>query len=647
MPGLGKRLVFFAAVLASAVLVVAVVFTVGFASLERMLARDALLTAQLWHKSIASQFEPADPAPGFRSPNLLDTLRIAEIDAVLNLRGDGRAVPLGPTAPESVADFQAVAEQARADGTEPSPGAPAVALSDDDISWLTEPRYRTWVVLPDTGSGDRLAVRIQQSRDAALLRTSFQRELIYSGGVAAITFFSFMAGFTYRARQLMKENEAIRFLTLHDELTGLPNRKKFEAFGIKALAQDREAAAMTAVFLLDLDGFKAINDTLGHPIGDGLLKAAAKRLKGSLREDDLLARLSGDEFAVIVPKVAQTSQLAPIAERILKLLSAPFRIDGHEVLIGCSIGVAVAPDNGTDLETLIRNADFALYRAKSEGKRTWRFFDPKMAADLAARRMLEAGLRDALARGSFEIAYQPQVRLATGAIVGYEAMLRWRLPDGTLAPASNFVSVAEDTGLVVPIGEWVIDRVAQDCSRMLPTRRISINLSAAQLKREGIDLFLRDRFARHGIAPGRIDIEVNEGILGRNEAISVERLRRIRAAGMKIVMESFGVGTLSLGLLSRYPFDKIKLDRSFLNNMRDDRQSAAVLAAICGLCRSLGMEVAGSGVETREQSEILLAAGCSEGQGFHFARPMSIEELVAAEAAEHAGTGVPNLRAVG
>nr|WP_246206438.1 EAL domain-containing protein [Propylenella binzhouense] len=443
-----------------------------------------------------------------------------------------------------------------------------------------------------------------------------------------------MAGFTYRARQLVQENEAIRFLALHDELTGLANRKRFEEFLTEAMPRDQAAGRKTALFMIDLDGFKNINDTLGHQVGDSVLQAAAKRLKGSVRGDDLVVRISGDEFALVVPGISQSSLLAVIAERVLALLCAPFRVDGQEVLIGCSIGVAVAPENGTDIETLSRNADFALYRAKSDGKRTWRFFDPKMAEDLAARRMLERGLREALVQGSFDLVYQPQVELATGAVTGYEAMIRWRLPDGRLVPAAEFVPIAEETGLVIPIGEWVIRQAAEDCGRMPLGRRISLNLSAAQLKREGIDAFIRDTFQEAGFDPARIEIEVNEGILGRNEAIAFDRLRRMRGYGMKVVMESFGVGTLSLGLLSRYPFDKVKLDKMFLSNVREDRQSDAVLGAICSLCRSLGMEVAGSGVETKEQVGILRAAGCSEAQGYYFARPMSLDELVEAEEAE-------------
>lgn len=453
--------------------------------------------------------------------------------------------------------------------------------------------------------------------------------MLFSGGVAVITFVSFMAGFHYRQRKLAAENAAIRHLALHDELTGLPNRKQFEEFMAAALSSVETGDHKAAVFVLDLDGFKAVNDTLGHPVGDGLLKAAAKRLKASLRDGDLLARLSGDEFAIVVPKMTDPAMLAPLAERVIKLVSNPFRVDGHEVQVGCSIGLAVAPDNGKDTGALMRNADFALYRAKSEGRRTWRFFNPKMAEDLASRRTLEDGLRHALQHDLFQLLYQPQVELATGRTLGYEAMLRWRLPGKGLVPASVFLPIAEETGLVVPIGEWVIRQVGRDCALIPSERSVSINLSANQLKRDGIEAFITETLKSHRVPPSRILIEVNEAILGRNESTAFERLETIRKSGISIVMDSFGVGAISLGLLSRYSFDKIKVDRSFL--LQDEQKSGAVLAAITSLGRSLGFRVSGQGVETIEHAQLLRAAGCSEAQGYYFGPPMPIEQVLRIE----------------
>ncbi len=607
--------------------VLAAIYMLGQFALGRMMAGDAVATVEVWSRSVlgeqAADLEAALAATG---PKTLDsTLNFASIDRLVLIAPNGRLTTIrGANAADELG--RVTAEAGSADAAIYSVASGAYTL--DSVRWPNPESYRSWVILPPSAGGKaRLAARVDQTQTAAGLVSSFAREVLFSGGVAIITFVSFMAGFSYRQRQLSAENAAIRFLALHDELTGLPNRKQFEEFMAETLATIEQEGHKAALFVLDLDAFKAVNDTLGHPVGDGLLKACAKRLKASLRSGDLLVRLSGDEFVIVVPRVADPAMLAPLAERVLKLLSSPFRVEGHEIQIGCSIGLAVAPDNGADIGTLMRNADFALYRAKSEGRRTWRFFDPKMAEDLASRRTLEDGLRLALEKDHFQLLYQPQVELATGRTVGYEAMLRWRLPGKGLVPAAVFVSLAEETGLMVPIGEWVIRQVARDCALIPADRCIAINLSPPQLKRDGFDTFILDALKSHKIDPRRIEIEVNETILGRNEALAFSRLEKIRDAGVRIVMDAFGVGTLSLGLLSRHSFDKIKVDRSFLMN-NDEQKSGAVLAAVCSLGHSLGFRVAGQGVETIEHAQMLRAAGCTEAQGYYFAPPMPLENLL-------------------
>jgi diguanylate cyclase (GGDEF)-like protein len=597
-----------------------------------MIAGDAVATVDIWSRSVIKENANLEATLAGLSPDALSsTLDIANIDSLVLVSPDQTLTDAhgAGTAKEFRRVIAGVTDPDR-----PIYSVPSGAYSLDSVSWLGQQSYRSWVMLPPVASGGtRLAARVDQSQIAADMVSSFAREVLFSGGVAVITFVSFMAGFSYRQRQLSAENAAIRFLALHDELTGLPNRKQFEEFIAATLASIEQEGEKAALFVLDLDAFKAVNDTLGHPVGDGLLKACAKRLKASLRGGDLLARLSGDEFVIVVPKVTDPAMLAPLAERVLKLLSSPFRVEGHEIQVGCSIGLAVAPDNGADIGTLMRNADFALYRAKSEGRRTWRFFDPKMAEDLASRRTLEDGLRHALENDHFQLLYQPQVDLATGRTVGYEAMLRWRLPGKGLVPAAVFVSIAEETGLVVPIGEWVIRQAARDCALIPADRCIAINLSAPQLKRDGFDTFILETLKSHKIDPGRIEIEVNETILGRDETLAFSRLENIRDAGVRIVMDAFGVGTLSLGLLSRYSFDKIKVDRSFVMGS-DEQKSSAVLAAVCSLGRSLGFRVAGQGVETVEHAQMLRAAGCSEAQGYYFAPPMPLEKLLEQEQQE-------------
>ncbi len=608
--------------------ILAAVYGLGQYALGRMMADDAVTSADLWSRALNRNDGSLEVTlAGTSTETLASTLHIASIDRVLLIPAERN--PIAFHGPDASAELkQAVAGTAGAE--RPLYQVESGSYTLDSISWLGQAPFHSWVIFPPEKSGRvRLAVRVDQTRTAADLISSFAREVLFSGGVAIITFVSFMAGFSYRQRQLSAENAAIRFLALHDELTGLPNRKQFEEFMAETLAKVEQGGQKAALFVLDLDSFKAVNDTLGHPVGDGLLKACAKRLKASLRGGDLLARLSGDEFVIVVPNLTDPSMLAPLAERVLNLLSSPFRVDGHELQIGCSIGLAVAPDNGSDITSLMRNADFALYRAKSEGRRTWRFFDPKMAEDLASRRTLEDGLRHALQNDHFQLLYQPQIELATGQTLGYEAMLRWRLPGKGLVPAAAFVSIAEETGLVVPIGEWVIRQAARDCALIPSERRVAINLSATQLKRDGVETFILETLKSHKIPPSRIEIEVNETILGRNESIAFGRLEKIRDAGVRIVMDSFGTGTLSLGLLSRYSFDKIKVDRSFL--MNDEQKSGAVLAAVCSLGRTLGFRVAGQGVETIEHAQLLRAAGCSEAQGYYFAAPMPLEQLLKIE----------------
>jgi diguanylate cyclase (GGDEF)-like protein len=618
-------------VLVSALIVVSV-YMLGQFTLARMLAHDAIMAAELWSR-FALETDEAEAAGALRKARQerIGQSFSAQIDQAFVIAADG-GIELVLGGEAGAQDFARVMAGAAGPGVRPYQ-VESGAYTTDRISFLTQPPYRSWVVFPNRGAGQpRLAVRVEQTETAAAVVSAFLREVVFSGGVAVITFGSFMAGFSYRQRQLRAENDAIRYQALHDELTGLANRKKFETYLTESLSAGEQAGNKSALFMLDLDGFKAVNDSLGHPVGDGLLKAVATRLKGSLRGGDLLARLSGDEFAIVVPKVTDPSILSPLADRVLQMLSAPFNVDGHEIQVSGSIGVAVAPDNGSDLSALLRNADFALYRAKSEGRRTWRFFDPKMAADQASRRTLEDGLRHALENDQFELLYQPQIELSTGRTLGYEAVLRWRLPGKGLLPASVFMNVAEESGLVVPIGEWVIRQVARDCGLIPAERRVAINLSAAQLKRDSLEMFLADTLAQAGVDPERIEVEVNESILGRHEDMAFTRLKRIRETGISIVMDCFGVGTLSLGLLSRYSFDKIKVDRSFLLN--DEQKSGAVLAAVCSLGRSLGFRVAGQGVETADHAVLLRAAGCSEAQGYYFAAPMPLDELLKMEEAE-------------
>ena len=619
-----KLLTLFIAVSA---IIVGSMFLIGHFSIRQMLHDDAERRARLW-------LDQALLAVGGDSNLLTDRIRSGELEKTLETVGIDAVVLIGSAGSldrlfGSADAGQELAEQS-ADGSlaidNPATGA---TFSETRFGLLSGSSETIWSILATgTPTSERLAIRVSQSDSAGLLRYSFRQELSYYAGFGIVTFFSFMAGFTFRSRREQERNRQMQYLAHHDGLTSLPNRAQFEETLELAAKRALELGEKLAVIILDLDGFKAVNDTLGHPIGDGLLKAAGERLAASLRDDDLLARLSGDEFAVIIPELHDPSALNAMAKRIIALVSSPFQIDGHEIMVSCSLGIAIGPDNGDTADKLVRNADFALYRAKSEGKKTWRFFDPKMAEDLRSRRTLEDGLRYALKNDLFTILYQPQIDLESNRVIGYEALLRWRLPGKGLVPTSMFLSIAEETGLIIPMGEWVIRQAARD-GRLLPeSMRIAINLSAAQLKRDGIEVFIAHMLRDHGISPERVDIEVNESIVGRGESTAFMRLEKIRETGISIVMDNFGVGTSSLGLLSRYPFDKIKVDRSFMTGIEGDHKTRAVVAAICNLGRSLGMSVAGEGVETEDHAAILRAAGCNQAQGFHFGHPKPLEEIL-------------------
>jgi len=620
-----KLLTLFIAVSA---VVVGSVFLIGHFSMRQLLNDDAQRRAELWFDQALSNADNNVDLliEKVRNNDTERTLRIAGIDSLVLIRRNGTVEPLfgSEDARQSFIDATTGAS-----GTDEPVGGEARTLGYSTFSLFPSGDYNIWSLLPARrGFPGRVAVRVSQAESAGLLILSFKQQLSYYAGFAAVTFFSFLAGFGYRTKREQARNQEMRYLAHHDGLTSLPNRAQFEETLERAATSAVDNGHKLAVIILDLDGFKAVNDTLGHPIGDGLLKAAGERLQASLRDNDLLARLSGDEFAIIVPKMTDPSSVNAMAKRVIDLISSPFQIEGHEILVGCSLGIAIGPDNGDTADKLVRNADFALYRAKSEGKRTWRFFDPKMAEDMKSRRTLEDGLRYALKNDLFTLLYQPQHDLETDRVIGYEALLRWRLPGKGLVPTSMFISIAEETGLIIPMGEWVIRQAARD-GRLLPEHmRIAINLSAAQLKRDGIEVFIAHMLRDYGISPERVDIEVNESILGRGESSAFMRLEKIRETGISIVMDNFGVGTSSLGLLSRYPFDKIKVDRSFMNGIDGDHKTRAVVAAICNLGRSLGMSVAGEGVETAEHAAILKAAGCNQAQGFHFGHPKPLEDIL-------------------
>jgi diguanylate cyclase (GGDEF)-like protein len=425
--------------------------------------------------------------------------------------------------------------------------------------------------------------------------------------------------------------EKIAFMVRHDALTHLPNRVSFRDRLEKSLACLGSSGSV-AILCLDLDRFKHINDTLGHHIGDLLLSEAANRLRRCVREADMVARLSGDEFAVVQTGGAQPRDATALARRIVEAIGEPFSLDGHQVVMGASIGIAIAPGDGADTDRLMKNADMALYRAKADGRATFRFFEPEMDACMQARRSLEADLRKALAANEFELHYQPVVDLTTGRVESFEALLRWEHETrGPVSPA-EFIPIAEETGLIVPLGEWVIRQACQEAAGWPGDVKVAINLSPVQLRGPSIIPTVVAAIEESGLAPNRLELEITETMLLQDSEATLATLRELRNLGARISMDDFGTGYSSLSYLRRFPFDKIKIDRSFVRDMSQHEDSIAIVRAVAALGKSLGMTTTAEGVETAEQLERVRSEGCTEVQGFFFGPacpPAEVRRLLA------------------
>ncbi|WP_423065754.1 EAL domain-containing protein [Devosia sp. CN2-171] len=430
-----------------------------------------------------------------------------------------------------------------------------------------------------------------------------------------------------------QHEERIRHLARHDALTQLPNRVQFLE-EMAAAEPGLERGDRIAVLCIDLDHFKSVNDTLGHSLGDKLLQQVSARLWGATREDDVLARLGGDEFALLLRDIQSPSEAAAIADRIVKAMSNPFTIDGHQLVIGTSVGIAMAPQDGDTAEILMKNADLALYRAKNEGRSTYHFFEPGMDAAIQKRRIIEAGLRLALASGEFRLVYQPLVALQENRIACFEALLRWDSDRGVISPA-EFIPVAEETGLIVQIGEWVLREACRTAATWPSDVRVAVNLSAVQFKNKRLFETVEAALRETGLSPARLELEITESLLLSDNEPTLKTLHRLRALGVRISMDDFGTGYSSLSYLRSFPFDKIKIDRSFMRDLKSKGDSLAIIKAVIGLGHSLGMSTTAEGIETEEQLAAVRDQGCNEVQGFLFSPPVSaqkVTEMLAEEA---------------
>jgi diguanylate cyclase (GGDEF)-like protein len=411
----------------------------------------------------------------------------------------------------------------------------------------------------------------------------------------------------------------IDHMARHDGLTGLANRVHFR----NALEESLKRAARgdtLAVLCLDLDHFKTVNDTLGHLIGDDLLKSVAQRLEDCIRDTDIVARLGGDEFAIVQNGGAQPHGATILASRVIDALSRPYTIGDHVVTIGVSVGIALAPADGTSAEELLKNADLALYRSKEDGRGLYRFFETEMDARMQARRSLELDLREALAKGELRLEYQPLISVERGRVIGFEALLRWDHPRRGVVPPVEFIGVAEEIGLIQPIGAWVLREACAEAAKWPADIRIAVNLSPVQFRNATLVLDVVTALAASGLAAERLELEITETAMLNDTESTLTTLRQLKALGISISMDDFGTGYSSLAYLRKFPFDKIKIDQSFIRSLSDEHESVAIIKAITGLGTSLGMTTTAEGVETAEQLRRLSQEGCDEVQGYLFSK---------------------------
>jgi diguanylate cyclase (GGDEF)-like protein len=421
----------------------------------------------------------------------------------------------------------------------------------------------------------------------------------------------------------------INHLARYDALTGLPNRTFFHDQMEWVLATMKRGTHC-AVLFVDLDQFKQVNDTLGHPAGDALLCAVAERLRGIVRDTDFVARFGGDEFVVLETSARDPEAAAILAGRIVEALGEPYDVNGHHVIIGASVGISVAPRDGIGADVLLKNADMALYRAKSEGRSVWRFFEPEMDVKARARRSLELDLREAVATGAFEVYYQPLINLKSARITTCEALLRWSHPERGMISPAEFIPIAEEMGLIVDIGNWVLRRACHDCAQWPGEVHVAVNLSPIQFRRGNLMRSINEALAASGLAPNRLEIEITESVLLQDTEVTRAILQQLREFGVRISLDDFGTGYSSLSYLHNFPLHKVKIDRSFLAGVGANTRALPLLRNVARLITELGMSVTMEGVETKEQLDLIVSEGTfDEAQGYLFSPAVRAQEILA------------------
>ncbi len=418
-----------------------------------------------------------------------------------------------------------------------------------------------------------------------------------------------------------------RYIAFHDALTGLANRVLFREALEKRLNEPVSNDNGIAILFIDLDGFKSVNDTLGHSIGDTLLKQVASEFRDVLPDNDLIARLGGDEFAILHACDESLKSAIALAEKVIAIASQQRTVDGQVITVGASVGI-VSTFNGIDFpDTLLRNADLAMYRAKSDGRGTYRLFDPEMDARAQERRLLELDMRNAFVNGEFRLYYQPQISLNSREVVGFEALLRWESPERGLVPPDFFIPVAEETGLIIQLGDWVIRQACMEAVSWPEHIRVAVNVSTIQFMRGNVVNSIMSALAASGLPPHRLEVEITESVLLEKTDQNIDILQQLHALGVRIAMDDFGTGYSSLGYLRRFRFDKIKIDRSFIRDIAKNRESSAIVHAITNLSISFGISTTAEGVETQEQLFHLVNEGCAEVQGWLFSKAIPADKI--------------------
>lgn len=518
---------------------------------------------------------------------------------------------------------------------------------------VENPAYYSISFIPLMKDGAAIGV-LQIYLDQTADRAFYQKFLFLTEGCIALVVL--LAGglpvyLIYRNLSAQRAAQAkAQFLAAHDGLTGLLNRKRIVEAATNALAWSRRNKTQIAILLLDLDKFTEINDTFGHAAGDELLRFLAQRIQTVTRKEDLLARVEGDEFVVLQVGVEQPGGAAHLAERLLNVLAKPQEIGNSTILCRASIGVAIAPSDGQEWDKLFSCADAALRKSKASGRNTVSFFEPGMDAAIRQRWLLEVDLQRALETRAFRLAYQPVYGLRDRALLGFEALLRW--PEGW-APKfpAEFIPVAEECGLIRPIGAWALNEACKTAAAWKAPLRVAVNLSPVQFRTGNIVDTVREALEASGLAPIRLELEVTEGIWIQNTEVVLQRLKELRAMGVSIALDDFGTGYSSLSYLWRFPFDKVKIDRSLVVGMQADHKATAIVNTIVGLGKALDLTTTAEGVENPQQAEALIAAGCDQVQGYLFGRPIlgaAVDELIEKErSARFSARPVLQLRATG